>query len=1004
MTAPSTCLRLIRLSGMSRAGSDSSTHLRRRADDLVFDRLRRPERRSLERSAERIVDDALRGEGVSREARRFRRAVTWSRHQFGRPVFVLLLLLGITGLTLLASPPTDPSPILPSVPDLSRTLSTLWQVIAAALALIVAATVLAYQAQLEDVRELNDALRLEERLIWAVAALVPLGGLVLISGESTEAFWPLAWGVGLGFLVLISLPFTVLAALRGVERGRVVERRLRSSLQAVQQDLRAEMKQRVAWHLLEDRAGEAGVETTIIGEPPDGAEVILAQRGGEVRDIDLVRLRRLGSGGGDQTPVVAVQLCQSIREGRPLVWLASGGGISSARHLVRVGQPRDLPDLDDIMRRLRREAFNSLERFDSGSFDRILDTYRELLTERSRFEAAIRRRYPPAAASGGTLFGRRWDDSVRSDIYDLFDRALEGSRRDVGFALIYFPVGVAKRSVERGSARLAAQMLDLFRSLFLAMLQRRGSTFAESARANALVTIYRFLDMQLPAMQAPESDQDARDTAGVVADYGFVLLGRLVLDLVTADVPSQGLEVLEFLHDQADEFGEADQLRALRDRLARLEEGPEVGEQHKRVLRRRVQLAEAADERRARLRATQVEILAWGLERLRDRPEGAWKDVCRALLQQLPPIDRLLADVDALFANEGVLWERLISPSPSVKASFVDSAGPVARALAAVALAHEKRRSLPPTRGVEVRMQVLQQGAEDILGRSDVLAALSLSQEAAHERGETYREALEQAAASSRQRERERVAAAKLDPDRVELVRAAVAAAFDEARRVSILTRVEAPRGQQIEVAVEQRVRLSRANLVESAEQGMDGLGTQSGRGLAAAELTFVIRRLADMADLLHLPRSDRPAPRFAAALEQLRASEFIPDLVVISDKDAFDDSWMDAYHFWVGSIHERGELREAEGVQLGFTEALKAGQMLVIDGRRVCPWVSPLEGRDALSFELEDLPEGEPEPQVTLRIQLHGQLKHEGTEGVWLVEPMQVDSPTEGVPSQASD
>ncbi len=264
-------------------------------------------------------------------------------------------------------------------------IGTLWQVQGAALGLSLAVVLFVFQSVHGN--RLGGSLRdfAEETWLFPIffAGLIGLlldGAVLLHVGKNAPGGWPASWAVIWATGTAVALGFLFRSTIHAVYPRGLHELALKRTRRAIEVEIEDVIFRRVALVLLGRFCKENAIEySPYIGRSAPGAVAVHAQRDGEVRDIRLQRLRRLGVDAVRREvaqPRLCVDLGTAVRAGSDLAVLHASQqrGASRLVHSFRIRRRRKL-ELRSVLEGLHDEALVAIRTPSPATYSAIAEIY-----------------------------------------------------------------------------------------------------------------------------------------------------------------------------------------------------------------------------------------------------------------------------------------------------------------------------------------------------------------------------------------------------------------------------------------------------------------------------------------------------------------------------------------------------------------------------------------------------------------------------------------------------
>lgn len=746
-------------------------------------------------------------------------------------------------------------------------LSTLWQVLAAMLALSVAVILFLFQAvggsrPTGGLREFAEDSHLFKFLDFGVLALLMVGGVLLGLGRGAPGGWAGTWATFLGGVSILSLAFLFRLALRAVSTDRLHEQRLlRLRRRAVAYVERAALAER-ANALLADVCSSAGIDyEPIFHQPPVGSRPVRSPASGMVADINLRRLTVLAERvrGGNGEIALVVLPGQDVASDRPLLYWSGEASIGTLLDPQRLFWLRTdgTDDLSDALEQVHAEALEAIRVGDPLLYGQTSSLYRELFASFARGWATYGAE-PPSESSFSFL-----DDPVRrltQSLYEEMRLAYRSDSREIMFAATAFPTRAAQEAFRYGQINLARNALRLSLHSYRLAQDQQGSEVAEIARDLAWRYLVEHAESLGFRLTSRDEDLAEKTRAIPFITLTFVFLGEMLKEMIDhRDLPSIK-EVdgrwRDFLTHWSPEHGRPNEWDI---EVLERKHGPDHASvaEARRVMSANQDLA----EEKAGLEDLRVQLwfglVIWSLHRLREGQGDAVRaNILRHFAARFNSLNDVVVTTNRARDSE---WEG-ISESWSMwllgaGSGFTSVDTKLTDTFLFLALLRTDPASPPP--GIQpydwVRFRL-----DDLISRldhlaSDVVVWGFLSEVSdIQQRKSKLAEALRHAAAAQQEIDDERARTEPLDPGKTQELVTAIRVGIEGHRWVPRLFersgrfQAEGREAPDRELWLSFRQWLPRdIFLKESNFVGIDSFGEDVGRALAAGEVEAIIERAA---------------------------------------------------------------------------------------------------------------------------------------------------------------
>jgi hypothetical protein len=362
-------------------------------------------------------------------------------------------------------------------------LQTLWQVVAAALALSVAMIGFVFEAFANATRRslggsLSDftrATKLDVALWLGFAALICDGMVLLEIGHDAPGGWAALWAIFLsaatlgGALPIVftqtirALDFDYLLALRGRQIDVLAERAMEHQLLGQAGDA-----------LLAEQYKAHGV-TRGLWIDPDDQEGIEGKDSRVLYDLRIERLQKLAEPlrDGDKAPIEILASLHDPVSKTEIVAVKKGQGKLWNRCVeksVRLRRRRDgdlaARRLTEVLESLHEAALAAIREYRSGDWEKISQIYSRALLAMPRATAAMDISFSGAVASPGIFRPLGPLDRIERFLYAEVVAALKADDRDLARNVAYFPATVAQQAANLDAPALVRAMLALYPRLY----------------------------------------------------------------------------------------------------------------------------------------------------------------------------------------------------------------------------------------------------------------------------------------------------------------------------------------------------------------------------------------------------------------------------------------------------------------------------------------------------------------------------------------------------------
>jgi hypothetical protein len=359
-------------------------------------------------------------------------------------------------------------------------ISTMWQVVAAALGMSVAMIAFAFQAfQSAGQRAYGGSLKEFAResglvlLIEAGIAALLVDGVVLAGwGYRAPGGWAGGWAILVSTLALLLVGAVVHRVLSLLDDRALREMRTRRVHRLVQEAMRQQLTGQAADIWLAN--SRLGIGHAIL--VPAGFTPIYGDREGAVRHIWIGPLARFAARRRGLQLSLAVGLDQTVDASTALLYVR-GNAEQVPRRLVRAIRIRpqrdDIPNaaLSGALARLHQQAMTAATVGDELEWTAISKSYEQILLALPEAAAEWGVPFAGAVASPG-FFGHGPVQQIAQFVYDELVAAVDSNSRGLIGPITYFPQRVASTATELGAPAIAGPMLGIFPAMY--RLARQG--------------------------------------------------------------------------------------------------------------------------------------------------------------------------------------------------------------------------------------------------------------------------------------------------------------------------------------------------------------------------------------------------------------------------------------------------------------------------------------------------------------------------------------------------
>lgn len=770
-------------------------------------------------------------------------------------------------------------------------LGLLWQVEAAAIALVVAAALFAFESLTRQrsnlpLVEYANRSRLTQFLMHAASGL--LGILVVLFSTSGRPVATAAFTAALiAGSALALLPAFLTRATRVVHPDWMQAARLEDVRRAVQAIVRMDAFERLG--LIQLRGWAARVPIQITHRMGFDADRVTEQSPaqGLVADIDLDRLEALGRRQPDVFAVVT-RLSDQVWDGASLIARTSSQGPAQDRRAVTMTPRPSLDGTETIVRDLHEEGLEAIRRESPTAAEHVMSMYAETWLAWPRAWRDYGQRMEGGLLEGVEPFRIGLSDQLRRHVWIQLEMAVDRGLPDHVDSIVGLLYTVTFGALELQALDLVKEMNLLARWL----LSVRSGSYPDLAKT-VIEDAWRF---QVETCEAAGRDIDR----GATTDMETI---REAVRRVEVGYRSL-IESLRILFDE----GRYDAFKSLDNRFRKILQfwNPSASEPLARHLLEQPHLFEATEEQlqharqvvEAQLmqrglsdlrRGGRLAVLGWILHRSEVQPTSEEvADVARSVAGTLDSIEDVVRAVGVGLADfHDLVSQWVIMERPELEVGFVDADGPVLTAFAMVLLSHSNITRIPPAAWMsERRLSRLRELLSHVMERSEVWGRLGEDPKEVANRARQYADLLAQAERNQKEIERNELISKELDEAKVEEFRDAVMAGWREHRSLPEL----AHRGRTSIKSVPVEEWGNRRYGFEQLEPkglfvsptnwvGPGDSGREYGRRLAQAEVSAIVKQV--IAKPLEVRGQGDVQDRLDQLLSALRTDEFEPTLVI---------------------------------------------------------------------------------------------------------------------------
>ena len=770
-------------------------------------------------------------------------------------------------------------------------LSTLWQVEAATVALVLAGSLFAFESltrQRPDVALSEYASRsgLSQFFMLAASGLLAIP-VVLASTPRTAAPGASLFAAVVAVGGLAALPFFFARAMKVVNPRWLHEARIVDLQSRVRAAVEADALKRVSSGILDEWAKAHDFS---VGYPfglNQRQIVEVASGTSDVLDIDLRRLSELAKGHSGQLTIFS-GLGDSVLDGAVLVAVPSESVARFSRPLVTTTRGPVEDQLETLLQELHGEATDAIHRGSVRAAETVSDLYAELWLAWPRWWEEIYGQRLKGLLTRQDLFRLGPTDQLRRNLNRQLELAVDRGLRDHVRAIqgVLWSVGV--RSVELGAEDVVNEMNLLARSF----LTIRNSQYPELAD-QTVEDSWRYL-AQICEYAARDMDNDSFGEDVDQAEIAFSLVSRCF---------SAVIESLKLFLDigRLEEFGKLDNrlLRILG--FSRWEdnrffdemvlEDPTSNDEQTAAAERRMKVADSIADLLQTRSAGRLSLLGWALR----KPDALIEDgliQIRNLAGTLGSVEELMAAADrALDHRHTYMSDWVGMELPEGGAHLVDADGPVLRAIAASLLERSNVNDLPGSEWMtKHRVERMLTVVDEVAGWTQLWVADGETSEGVAGRAEKLKQLLQDAEGEQRHQEDLELIDQPLDPQKVELFQDTLRASWVENRvlpefaKLATIHVSETPTDEWGEERFGFKPSLSAKGLFVTPTNvvGLEQNAATYGRTLAWEEVGVIVRLAVEHGT--EIPTTGDVLGRLQLALDRVRADGFKPTMILTAN------------------------------------------------------------------------------------------------------------------------
>jgi hypothetical protein len=572
-------------------------------------------------------------------------------------------------------------------------LQALWQVEGAMLAISITVVVFVFQAVYAS--RLRGSLRqfAEETFLFPIffsgVYAIGLVGLVLLGGGygapgGWAATWTAAMGAGLGGALI----FLFISTIRAIEPSALHKRRLARARREIERETERIILQRIATNLLNRFCEDNGIEFSpgYAITPSQTAVGVPAQFAGEVRDIKLRTLRKLGEAAQElklPKPRLRAYLDERVNENLELFWAEPGvlANIPEHKSIVRLRKRDGERAFKATIKQLHNEATTLIANPVPGEYEDILDVYEDMVVALPTTWAQYGQQYGPNVAGNITMFEFDFLDEVEQDLYEEIRSALRGSNREIAHDSLHFPLRIAYRAVDLRASALSGRMLRLLVAGVDALIRSPMDAQTKKELLSSVVTSLESYGSYYlaPMVRDDDSDVEKREFGRVAMLQVYEAIAEVCKRFLDFD-PSE-LELIGMFNGLYEKFFTHWEPQHEGPWRFELEHAEQAGIEQAMLenLRARVELREAQvalhDELDDARLMQRLGLMFWVLRRLRETGRPEWAAAWPVFANYFGDVARLARVTDKAieydFRDRGRWSSWILDTLPSGEAHFI---------------------------------------------------------------------------------------------------------------------------------------------------------------------------------------------------------------------------------------------------------------------------------------------------------------------------------------------
>lgn len=770
-------------------------------------------------------------------------------------------------------------------------LGLLWQVEAAAIALVLAASLFAFESltrQRSNIPLVDYAnrSRLTQFLMLAAAGLLAIPVALFATPGLPDPSASFA-AAAIGLMGLVALPFFIVRAMRVVHPSWLRSERLKDVESAIRGQVHRDAFERASVVELTRWATENGARVGHRMLINSSRVTELADSPGAVLDIDLDRLESTAKSQPDEL-VVGTRLGERVWAGAALIGRLTSDGPLHPRRAVTISRVEPQDDMDRVVSELHEEALESVRRGSAIAADQVAATYAETWLAWPQEWAQYGQRLEGGLLGGLEPFRIGPTDDLKRNIATTVQLATDQGMRDHVHAFEGLLWRVGFEAVRLQALDLISEMNTLARWL----LTTRSHSYPDLASI-AREKAWRFqIELCEYAGRTLDSDEAGVELAEMAAAQVRECFSSLIesLRLLFDAGHYETFRQLDNRFRKILEYWDPSRREALARQI--VEDPERFGADDASVGRARTVLE--LEKIRADLdklrRGGRLAVLGWILRSGSDLSDIDVVDVVRELAGTLGPVSELMDAAGWALDDSREFMSRWTAlDQPELEAGFIDTEGPILRALAASLLSRSEVRQIPPFPWItEGRTQRFEELVEDVAGWSHLWNRLGESLEDVEERRTIVVNLMRSAEQQQRDREDVELIERELDASKVQAFRASVVDGWREHRVLPDLaerTNLDVGQIPESEWTGDQfgfRPQLDPKGLFVTPTNwvGLEDNGRERGRNLAQSEVTAIVRQMT--AEGQEVEAVGEVSDRLTTLLAQLRGEGYEPSLIVL--------------------------------------------------------------------------------------------------------------------------